>query len=122
MLHVEVNEQASLAILTPQGTLSEADFAAARRIIDPLIAQAGGLKGIIIHAERFPGWDSLSAMMSHLQFVHDHHRKLDKVAIATDSPIGSALQGLAQHFIAAQVRSFAYDELAQAKAWISGPA
>ena len=38
--------------------------------------------------ESFPGWESFGALLGHMKFVHEHHKKVVRIAFATDSPIG----------------------------------
>lgn len=118
MLSVKIDEKHLIAILEPHGALSEADFTTAAAVIDPYIVQYSKLNGIIIHTQSFPGWDSFTAMFSHLNFVKDHHQKVTHVALVTDSIIGEFAEQIASHFIAAEIKVFSYDELEQAKQWI----
>lgn len=48
MLSINLNEVESIAILKPNGELSEDDFRSAAKIIDPYIEKSGKLNGIII--------------------------------------------------------------------------
>ena len=66
MLTVNLNEIKGIAILEPDGKLSENDFKSAAKIIDPYIKKSGKLNGIIIHVKSFPGWESFSALMTPL--------------------------------------------------------
>ncbi|MCP8897695.1 STAS/SEC14 domain-containing protein [Gilvimarinus xylanilyticus] len=121
MLEVTLDSEHVLAVLEPQGALSEADFISAARIIDPFIAEHGKLNGIVIYTEHFPGWNSLAALLSHLHFVQDHHTKIKRVALVTQSPVGKLLETFAQHFVAAEIHCFGYADLAAAKIWVSAP-
>ena len=47
MLNVHLDEKESIAILEPNGALSEKDFELAADIIDPFIDKTGKLDGII---------------------------------------------------------------------------
>ncbi|RZF80886.1 STAS/SEC14 domain-containing protein [Pseudoalteromonas sp. CO325X] len=121
MLNITINETHNTALLEPQGQLTAEDFAAAVRIIDPYIEQHAKLHALIIATEHFPGWDSFAALLSHLQFVRDHHKKVNKVAIATNSLLGDFAQQLGAHFIHAEVKSFRYEQREQAKQWAQSP-
>jgi hypothetical protein len=79
----------------------------------------GGLNGIIIVTERFPGWESLDGMIEHMKFVHNHHRKIARVAIVTDSQIADVAESLGKHFIKASIKHFSFRELESAKSWMS---
>lgn len=122
MLSVQFDEAKGLAILEPQGALSKADFERAAKTIDPYIAKTGRLNGIVVHVEKFPGWDSFGAFASHLRFVKGHHRKIARVALCTDSALGKVAPRIGRHFVKAEIRAFRNAEFDLAKAWASGGA
>jgi hypothetical protein len=119
MLSVTIDETNEIALFEPNGALSESDFEAAVKVIDPWIERNGRLKGLIIHVESFPGWDSFGALSSHLKFVKGHHKNIGRVAFATDSAIGNVAEALAGHFVSAEIKLFPYTSLEQARAWAS---
>ena len=104
--------------MTPEGALSESDFAAAASVIDPYLESQGNLNGLIICTEKFPGWDSFSGMISHIKFVKDHQKRLSRVALVTDSELGSLAEQMAGHFMSAQIRHFPFGQIEEAKHWI----
>jgi len=118
MLKIELDENEGIAILEPDGELSENDFKAAARIIDPYIENHGELKGMAIHVKRFPGWDSFSSLVTHLKFIGEHHKKISRIAFVTDSPVGSIAEKIASHFVKAEIKEFNFEELKAAKSWI----
>jgi len=120
MLSVEIDEVNGLAILEPDGPLTKGDFELAAKIIDPYIENTDQFNGIIIHTESFPGWDSFAALASHLRFVKEHHKKISRVAISTNSVIGNFSEAVASHFVNAEIKLFSYQELEQARDWIIG--
>jgi len=121
MLSVEIDKEHGIALLEPSGPLSKSDFESAANIIDPYIEEAGRLNGLIIHTQSFPGWDSFAALSSHLSFVQGHHKKISRVAFATDSLIGNLAEAFGSHFVNAEIKVFSYRELEQAKSWVTGP-
>ncbi len=118
MLKVELDEVEGIAILEPDGELSKSDFISASKIIDPYIESVGELNGIIIHVQSFPGWDSFSSLIAHLTFVKEHHKKVSRIAFATDSPIGSFAGNIANHFVNAKIKKFEFSELETSRKWI----
>jgi len=118
MLSVKLDEKKGIAILTPEGELAEDDFRHTATIIDPYIEKSGKLNGIIIHVKSFPGWDSFPALISHMKFIKEHHRRVSHVAFVTDSPVGGLAEHIAGHFVSAVIKSFSYDELERASDWI----
>jgi hypothetical protein len=57
-------------------------------------------------------------MAAHFRFVRDHHRHIRKVAVVTDSSIGSVAENLASHFVSAEIKHFSAGEAEAAKQWI----
>ncbi|EKF73525.1 hypothetical protein A11A3_13345 [Alcanivorax hongdengensis A-11-3] len=119
-MKVEYDEARNVARLFPEGTLSREDFQAAAATIDPHIEEHAGLAGLVIATESFPGWDSLGALVAHLRFVHEHHRQIARVALATDSAVGEIADKVGAHFVSAQVRHFPFADLAAATDWAAG--
>jgi len=120
MLNVKIDQTNHIAILEPDGPLSESDFKAAATKVDALIAESGHLAGIVIHAQSFPGWDSIAGLVAHLKFIKDHHQKLARVALATESVAAHIAEVFATHFVMAEIRIFSYEEIAKATQWVIG--
>jgi hypothetical protein len=53
-----------------------------------------------------------------MKFVHDHHQKVRRVALAVDGCLPAMLSKLAGHFVEAEIRVFGYGEEKEAKAWV----
>jgi hypothetical protein len=118
MLSVKLDRDNNIAILEPDGPLSESDFQSAARKVDSLIEASGQLNGILIHAKSFPGWNSIAALTAHFRFAKDHHRKLSRVAIATDSIVAHLAEVFATHFVMAEVKVFSFQEVEEATQWV----
>jgi hypothetical protein len=118
MINVELDEENGIAILSPDGALSEKDFESASSIIDSYIGKYGNLKGVIINTKAFPGWESLGSLIEHFKFIKDHHKKVSHVALVTDSVLGDFGEKIAAHFVSAEIKHFKFDELKNAQSWI----
>jgi len=118
MLDIELDREAGMAILRPEGALSERDFDTVANVIDPYLEERGELRGLIIHTKEFPGWKSFGAMLKHFKFVKDHQRKISHVALVTDSKIGNLAEMIAGHFVSASVKNFSYDSFIDARNWV----
>ncbi len=118
MLNVEIDSKNGIAILQPHGPLSESDFMKAAEAIDPYAAENGSLLGLIISTKEFPGWESFGALVNHITFVKNHHAKLSKVAIVTDSKIGDLGEKVGNHFLSAKIKHSPYDQFGGARNWI----
>jgi hypothetical protein len=87
---------------------------------DPYINENGKLTGLLIEAPSFPGWDSWRALIEHISFVRDHHRKIERVAAVTDSTILTIAPKIAEHFAHPKFKVFRSGERANALAWLQG--
>ena len=57
-------------------------------------------------------------MAAHFRFVRDHHKRIRKIGLVTDSALGNVAERLASHFVSAEIRHFSAGELEAAKQWV----
>jgi hypothetical protein len=107
-------------VLEVEHALRAQDFDALALTADTWIEGKGELKGLVIHAREFPGWENLGGFFRHIRFVRDHHKKVERIALAVDSKLASLATRLGEHFIHAEVERFGYEELQKAVDWASG--
>ncbi len=119
MIDYTVDETNSVLYVRPTSPLRRDDFEALSQAVDPFIERTGGLNGLLLEVAHFPGWTNVAAAIRHFQFVRDHHRKIKKAAIVTDSPLGEAAEHIASHFVAATIKHFPAGHLDEAKTWVS---
>ncbi len=98
--------------------LSEDDFEAVGKAIREYLADHDRLRGIVIHSRRFPGWQSIGALFAHLKFVNSVHDRIGKVALVTNSPMGSFADRVLDPLMLAKLRRFDYDQRDEALAWL----
>ena len=120
MLEHRLDTTRSILFLRPRSALERADFEALAIEVDPYIESRGGLTGIVLEAEGFPGWESLGAMAAHFRFVRDHHRHIRRIAVVTDSAMGNVAEKLASHFVAAEIKRFPEGQTKAAEDWVTG--
>jgi hypothetical protein len=107
-------------VVEVEHALNAQDLDALALTADQWIESHGGLEGIVIHARAFPGWENLAGLVRHIQFVRYHHRKVKRIALATDGKLASLAPRVGEHFVQAEVRSFGYEPLNAAVAWAAG--
>ncbi|MDA8563801.1 STAS/SEC14 domain-containing protein [Mariniblastus sp.] len=107
-----------MLILQPDDKLTKEDFASVAAKIDPYIESNGELKGVMIDAAKFPGWQGFSDMIAHFKFVRDHHKDIKRVAIVTDDETTSHMPGFVKHFVSAEVKHFSHNDKQAAMDWI----
>jgi hypothetical protein len=117
-LKFEILEEQGVLIMQPDGELEAADFDRLSARLDPYLASAGVLEGVMIVAEHFPGWDDFAALTSHVRFVREHHTKVRKVALVTSDRLVSAIPRFASRFVDAEVRAFPMSRRDEALLWV----
>jgi hypothetical protein len=118
MIEHTLDTKLSILYLRPKSALEQDDFVQLAKTVDPYLAKSGDLAGLIIEAPAFPGWESLGAMAAHFRFVRDHHKRIRKIGLVTDSALGNVAEHLAAHFVSAEIRHFSAQELEAAKQWV----
>ncbi len=118
MIQHELLRDRGILILKPEGALRAEDFTALAGAVDPYVEQHGELKGLLLEAPSFPGWENFAALLSHLRFVRDHHRRIRRIAVVSDSTLLGVAPKIASHFVSAEVRAFDAAIRAAALAWI----
>jgi len=118
VLEYTIIESEGIVVLNPDGSLTREDFAGLSTTVDAYLATHSNIHGVIIRAKSFPGWDSFAGFFAHIGFVRDHHRKVERVALVTDSPIARVAEALASHFTSAKIRHFPFADYDTALAWM----
>ncbi len=106
-------------IIFESGKLEATDFDDISRDIDPYIKKNGRLKGMLFETDKIPRFKNFAAVRSRLRFLRDHVKKIDRVALVTDSRTLAAMPRLVNHFIAPEVRSFDRAHRDLARSWLS---
>ena len=118
MISFQIVRDEGIVIIEPSSPLEHSDFEKLRRKIDQYIDEKGNLKGILVHAKSFPGWENFAAFIDHIKFVKDHHRKIKRVAAVTDSKFLAIGPSIAKHFVAAEIKHFDFEEMEAARQWL----
>lgn len=118
MLDYSIMHPEGILVLRPRAQLSEGDSDALSATVDAYLSKHARLQGVLIHARNLPGWADLDGFITHMHIVRAHREQIERVAVATDSRISGVAESLADHFRAAEVRQFAYDDESSALRWL----
>jgi hypothetical protein len=121
MLDYSIMRPQGILVLKPHDPLTKEDFQGLSTTVDAYLADHAILHGVLIEAKSFPGWESFGGFTAHMHFVGEHHQKIRRLALVTDSKISGFAESMAKHFTSAEVRHFAFGEDAQALAWLETP-
>ena len=114
MVRCELLRDRPILIITPDGALDKAAVEQSATEIDPIIAGRGKFVGVMVYAKSFPGWRSFDVLLSHLKFIAEHHQRIDRIAVVSDSGLLKLLPRIAE----AKVRCFRFQEKDRALAWL----
>jgi hypothetical protein len=120
MLTFELLRDKGILVVRPGAPLRAEDFQSLAATVDPYVTERGRLAGLLIDAPSFPGWDNFGALVEHLRFVRDHHRKITRVAAVTDSGFLKVMPRIAEHFAHPEIKVFGGAEKARALDWLEG--
>jgi hypothetical protein len=118
MINAQLLRDDGILVVSPADKLQSTDFERLRLLADPYIEEHGDLKGMLIDAESFFGWEDFSSMLSHIRFVRNYHEKIERVAAVTDNGFLAILPAVADHFVAAEVRHFDFQDRDKALNWL----
>jgi hypothetical protein len=118
MIEIDLQENRGVVSLRPHPPLSRRDFVELAATVDPYLERHGRLKGLLILASAFPGWEDLAALREHLAFVSGHHRAICRVAVVSDSSAFRALPRLVRRFVDPEVEVFPENQRADAERWL----
>ena len=120
MIKHKLLQTEGILVVTPESPLESTDFERLAHEIDPYIEKNGKLHGIMIDAESFPGWKDFAGMIAHLKFIKNHHQKIQKLAVVSDSSVLSLAPAIASHFVQADVKHFSRSQREDARRWLTG--
>ena len=118
MINSELLRDRGILIVSPDGPLKIIDFEQLAKEVDLYIASKGKLTGLMIYTKSFPGWESFGALVSHLKFVADHHRQIERIAAVTGGGFLKIVPRIADHFVQAKIKHFDFEEKDKALEWL----
>lgn len=118
MLTYQILEDENILVIEPMASLSKEDLDALTKDVDMHLLRTGVLNGILIHASKFPGWESIGSMLAYFRFLREYHHSFKKVALVSDSLIASIMPRFMRYCASVEVKGFAFDEKVKAMAWL----
>lgn len=121
MLEYTIVKPEGIVVLAPKAALTQEDFVGLSKTVDAYLADHPKIHGMLIHAKSFPGWETFAGFVAHIRFARDHHQKVERVALVTDSPVAGVAEALVKHFTAAEIKRFPFADYDTALAWLKTP-
>lgn len=102
----------------PTGKLQDKEFEALSTEIQAISEKQETLNGVLISTREFPGYQKVSDLLAHAQFIQEQQHQIPKVALCTDSPVGHFLEWIGKTLPDTEARTFRFDEKKEAEAWL----
>ena len=118
MLDYSIMKPEGILVLKPKAPLTEADFGGLSAAVDSYLSDHSKLQGVLIHVKGFPGWESFGGFAAHMHIVSEHHKKVGRVAVATDSHCADMAVSLGDHFSSAEIWHFPFSDDEAALSWL----
>jgi len=118
MLDYSIMKPEGILVLKPHTPLSKDDFDGLSTMVDAYLSEHDKLQGVLIRSKGFPGWENFGGFTAHMHFFHEHQKKVERVAIVTDSHFASLVESLGKHFSSAEVKHFPFTDDEQAFDWL----
>ena len=91
MLRFELLPGRNILVVIPEGPLEQADFEQFARQVDPLIASAGSIAGLMIEARVVPRMAEFRSIRVASQVCVDHHRRIERIAVANQQRVSEVV-------------------------------
>ena len=88
------------------------------RPADHVIAEYGKIRGIIIDASKFAGWEDFPALMEHIGFIRELDDNVGRVAIIGDATWQKLLPPVASLFLEPTTKRFEPGHGQDAEDWV----
>ena len=118
MLDYSIMTPEGILVLKPHAPLGKEDFSSLSAAVDSYLSAHAKLHGVLIHSRGFPGWENFGGFAAHMRFVREHHNKVERVAVVTDSQGAGIAELLGKHFTSAKVRHFPFADDLKALDWL----
>ena len=105
----------------PEGPITREDVATLTRAADEYLAGHPKIAGVMVETRTFPGFASVGAFADYARFIADHHARVRRVALVTDSALAPIAEFMANHVVGVQMRHYAFAEGAAALTWLRSP-
>ena len=117
MIDIKTDPDGALITATPTDKISEVDIANLAEAFNDAVNTHDRIPALMIVAEKFPGYDSLNAMLAHLKLIKSRETLVPRVALVSDGVLLRSAEAIAKLFIKADIRHFVMADLEAAREW-----
>lgn len=118
MIEILAKSQGNIIGAKASGKVTDADYKDVLiPAMDKLLAEHSRGRFLYYLSDEFQGFE-LAAVKDDLEYIIKHHKSIDKVALVGGPKWVAWTTKVANHFVEAEVKKFAAEELEQAWEWI----
>jgi len=117
-LQASLDDVKGVMYFKPLGKITSEDFEYLGMLMDSYTERKRDLKGLVIDASSFEGYESFDAFITHFKFVRGHQKHVKKLAILTDSDLIVFSEKLGSIFVHAEVKKFKVADKDKAFEWV----
>jgi hypothetical protein len=118
MIEPSLDRSRGILVLELSGPQQALDTVRICALLDPYLAEAGRLRGLLVDTRRAPGWADAEALLAEERFLLRYLPVIDRVAFVTDSDLIAALARLATRGASPIFRRFPWRGFHEAMAWL----
>jgi hypothetical protein len=72
----------------------------------------------MVETRTFPGFASMGSFADYVRFIADHHARVQRIALVTDSALAPVAEFMANHVVGVEMRHYSFAEGTTALAWL----
>ena len=108
-------------VVQPGGPITRDDVTSLTQTADEYLAAHSKIAGVLVETRKFPGFASVGAFADYARFIADHHARVRRLALVTDSALAPVAEFMANHVVGLEMRHFRFAESATALIWLRLP-
>jgi hypothetical protein len=105
--------------IVPSGKVMADDFRQLAPQVEPIIRQNGRIR-LLIDASEFDGWENFAAFETHANFIKDHQKSVERLALIAGHNWQHWLVDVIRMFLHPEARAFDKSHEGEAYQWIVG--
>jgi hypothetical protein len=118
MIKTEIISGNVLRIVVPR-KLCDDDFQRITPEVDSFISQHGKIR-LLVDVSSFNGWNNAAALLKHIQFIKDHHRNVERIAVVGARSWQHWVIGVIRMIVHPEVKAYDRNQQNEALRWIEG--
>ena len=116
MIKTEIISGNALKVIAPEKIYAE-DFQQITPEVDSFISQHGQIR-LLIDISSFNGWNNAAALLKHIQFIKDHHKSVERIAVIGARSWQHWVISVVRMIVHPEVRAYDKSQQSEALGWI----